>query len=151
MKCVVRALNEFLKDEIVHVLKPDLFLLILSAESVDYNRQYSSDCIAFIIMTHGDDGDMLHAKDKIYNLDEMICKKFTATKCPSLGGRPKLFFIQACKGDNRDYGSCVVSDSPGEHDANRNTTYQIPNEADFFLAYATVPGMHISAKRLSYI
>lgn len=141
----------FLQDEIVHVLKLDLSLLILFAEAVDYNRLFSSDCIAFIIMTHGDDGDMLHAKDRIYNLDEMICKKFTATMCPSLAGKPKLFFIQACKGDDRDFGSYIVSDSPGVHDVNRNTTYQIPNEADFFLAYATVPGMHISAKSLSYI
>lgn len=123
----------------------DISLLILFAEAVEFDHS-SSDCIVFIIMTHGDDGDILHAKDGKYNLDKMICKKFTTDKCHSLAGKPKLFFIQACKGNDYDMGSLIVADSSVDNSVNRKIEYLIPNEADFFLAYATVPGMHISAK-----
>jgi caspase 7 len=94
-------------------------------------------------MTHGKEDDVLQAKDKPYKLDEMICKKLTADKCPSLAGKPKLFFVQACKGRKSDSGAPVLStDSPASaFDGTRNIEYTIPNEADFFIAYATAPGM----------
>jgi hypothetical protein len=102
-----------------------------------------SDCIAFIIMTHGEDGDVLHAKDKSYKLDRMICNKLTADNCPSLAGKPKLLFIQACKGTKLDEGSSLLStDSPSASALNKKTIeYTIPNEADFFIAFSSAPGM----------
>lgn len=94
-------------------------------------------------MTHGQDHDVLHAKDRSYNLDKMICKKLTADKCPSLAGKPKLFFIQACRGEKFDSGTEFVSTDSPEASAysNRNIVFKIPNEADFFLAFSTVPGI----------
>jgi caspase 7 len=104
----------------------------------------NSDCIAFIIMTHGEEGDILHAKDRSYKLDDMICNKLTADKCPSLAGKPKLFFIQACKGKKYDPGSTLLStDSPHASDSYRqHFEYTIPNEADFFIAFSSAPGVH---------
>jgi caspase-like apoptosis-related cysteine protease len=53
-----------------------------------------ADCIAVIVLTHGEDG-MLTARDSniMYNVD-MLWTPFTADKCPTLAGKPKLFFIQ---------------------------------------------------------
>jgi caspase 7 len=102
-----------------------------------------SDCIAFIIMTHGDEGDVLHAKDRSYQLDDMICKKLTADKCTSLAGKPKLFFIQACKGSEQDLGTSLLStDSPMAFVFNRSRVVMIPNEADFFIAFSSAPGIY---------
>jgi len=43
-------------------------------------------------LTHGNTGT-LHAKDGIYPT-ENVFKSFIADTCPSLIGKPKLFFIQ---------------------------------------------------------
>ena len=51
-----------------------------------------SDCLLIVIMTHGDDG-MLYAYDGGYQFD-WIWSCFTSDRCPTLAGKPKLFFIQ---------------------------------------------------------
>ena len=33
-----------------------------------------------------------------------VWQPFTADRCPSLAGKPKLFFIQACQGNRMDKG-----------------------------------------------
>lgn len=48
------------------------------------------------ILTHGGDSDILYANDRQYKLDE-LWSKFTADRCPTLAGKPKLFLIQVSK------------------------------------------------------
>lgn len=52
-----------------------------------------NDCFACAILTHGDQDDVLYAKDGKYKLKD-VTRLFGADKCPSLAGKPKLFFIQ---------------------------------------------------------
>jgi caspase-like apoptosis-related cysteine protease len=54
-----------------------------------------ADCLAIIVMTHGKENGLLVPRDSsvCYNVD-MLWKPFTADKCPTLAGKPKLFFIQ---------------------------------------------------------
>jgi caspase-like apoptosis-related cysteine protease len=54
-----------------------------------------ADCIAVIVLTHGEADGLLVPRDSsiFYNVD-MLWKPFTADKCPTLAGKPKLFFIQ---------------------------------------------------------
>jgi len=53
-----------------------------------------ADCLVVTIMTHGEEG-MLAPRDSniLYNVDT-LWTPFTADKCPTLAGKPKLFFIQ---------------------------------------------------------
>jgi caspase-like apoptosis-related cysteine protease len=44
------------------------------------------------VLSHGGDG-ILYAKDTFYK-PELLWSFFTADKCPTLAGKPKLFFIQ---------------------------------------------------------
>ena len=37
-----------------------------------------------------------------------VWQPFTADRCPSLAGKPKLFFIQACQGNRMDKGVEVM-------------------------------------------
>ena len=53
-------------------------------------------------MTHGDVGK-LSSRDKDYQL-KRITSYFTDEACPSLKGKPRLFFIQACRGQMKDLG-----------------------------------------------
>ncbi|XP_070384462.1 caspase-1-like isoform X3 [Dermacentor albipictus] len=95
------------------------------------------DCFVCCILTHGD-RDVLYATDGKFPVDNVM-DPFRGDVCPSLLGKPKLFFIQACRGDRLDAGTPAVldtSDSPGQ-------IYRIPTHADFLAAYSTVPGARL--------
>lgn len=66
---------------------------VLPVASEDHT---DSDCILIALMTHGDDG-ILYAKDQQYK-PEKLWSHFTSDQCPTLAGKPKIFFIQvACR------------------------------------------------------
>ncbi|OPJ84191.1 caspase-7 isoform A [Patagioenas fasciata monilis] len=98
-------------------------------------------CFACILLSHGEEG-------LIYGTDgPMAIKSLTALfrgdKCKSLVGKPKLFFIQACRGSEFDDG--IQTDSGPANDTletDANPRYKIPVEADFLFAYSTVPGYY---------
>ena len=95
-----------------------------------------ADCILVTMLSHGDLGK-LYAFDKPYKPDR-LWTPFSADKCRSLAGKPKMFFIQACQGDQMDHGVNVT-----ETDAVPVTaSYKIPNHADFLIAYSTIPGFY---------
>ncbi|XP_064027853.1 caspase-9 isoform X2 [Pogoniulus pusillus] len=90
---------------------------------------------------------------------EKIVNYFNGSNCPSLRGKPKLFFIQACGGDQKDRGFVVNYDAPGEEapggplesDANPFQTPQgnldqpdavacLPTPSDILVSYSTFPG-----------
>jgi len=52
-----------------------------------------NDCLCIIVLTHGLHNDFICAKDAAFKSDK-IWKSFTAEKCKSLAGKPKLFFFQ---------------------------------------------------------
>ncbi|CAO1386026.1 unnamed protein product [Diamesa hyperborea] len=100
-----------------------------------------NDCLLIAILSHGELG-FLHSKDTHYKL-EAITSYFSADRCPSLAGKPKLFFIQACQGDNLD-GGAVMRREATETDSNgyQSMSYTIPVHADFLIAYSTIPGFY---------
>lgn len=97
-----------------------------------------SDCLLIAVLTHGELG-MLYAKDTHYKPDN-LWSHFTADKCPSLAGKPKLFFIQACQGDKLDAG---ITLNRSETDGlSSSSSYKIPIHADFLIVFSTVPGYY---------
>lgn len=95
------------------------------------------DCILISILSHGELG-YIYAKDTHYKL-ESIWSNFTAPRCPSLAGKPKLFFIQACQGDRLD-GGIILNRTETDSSDNQAMAYKIPIHADFLIAYSTIPG-----------
>lgn len=57
---------------------------------MDFSKE---DCLAVVVLTHGDEDGKLYCYDSYYN-EEMLWTPFAANKCPTLAGKPKLFFIQ---------------------------------------------------------
>ncbi|XP_056385843.1 caspase-7 [Hyla sarda] len=114
-------------------------------ETLLYNvaQQNHSDsaCFACILLSHGEEG-------QIYGTDGAMAIKtlttlFRGDKCKSLVGKPKLFFIQACRGSEFDEG--IQTDSGPTNDCmetDASPRYKIPVEADFLFAYSTVPGYY---------
>eukprot|EP00079_Xenopus_tropicalis_P009906 XP_002934309.2 PREDICTED: caspase-3-like [Xenopus tropicalis] len=100
----------------------------------DIARQDHSErgCFVCVVISHGDK-DFFYARDQEFKIDA-LAEPFRGENCKSLIGKPKLFFIQACRGDKTDSG--VVKDAG----IATTTASVIPTECDFLFAYATPPG-----------
>lgn len=83
------------------------------------------------VLTHGDLGIMC-AKDKSYS-ENKLWRQFTDDKCVTLAGKPKLFFIQCCRGERLDCGIELVTQIDGGHSFSFN-------HKDFLIAFSTIPG-----------
>lgn len=94
------------------------------------------DCLVVAVLSHGEMG-ILYAHDTPYKADT-IWSYFTSDKCPTLAGKPKMFFIQACQGDKLDAGVSLRERT--ETDGHGAQTFRIPSHADFLIAYSTIPG-----------
>ncbi|GAB0099569.1 hypothetical protein DMENIID0001_154520 [Sergentomyia squamirostris] len=91
-------------------------------------------CLIFCILSHGDDGNQIHAADQPYNLDEDVIKPIIENK--SLRGKPKIFIVQACRGG-------LLSDS-SQWDATaqvqKQDVYVMNRDADLLLLCSSFPG-----------
>lgn len=124
------------------VAHQNLNFIEISTEIENLSKEDHSerDCICVFILSHGSRNGLIHAKDQLYPLDT-ISSLFTAENCFTLAGKPKLFFIQACRGSGLDGGIGVRSTSFSETDsAVATVNYKIPTHADFLFGYSTVEG-----------
>lgn len=105
------------------------------------NWNHSQFCAFFCcILSHGEDRCVLGVDGK-----KVLLQSLTSTvaghNCAGLIGKPKVFIIQACQG-NEEQQRCIIpqpedldKDGPGDATA-------IPFEADILIALATVPGYY---------
>ncbi|XP_015428433.1 PREDICTED: caspase-1-like [Dufourea novaeangliae] len=112
-------------------------------EKLSKEDHTDSDCLCVFIMTHGYSNGMLLARDWPYYLDS-VWQQFTGDKCPTLVGKPKLFFIQACRGSEVDNGIGVFSggDNDTEVDSCVSAVYKIPTHADILIGHSSVDGYY---------
>ncbi|XP_014481616.1 PREDICTED: caspase-1-like isoform X2 [Dinoponera quadriceps] len=94
-----------------------------------------ADCLIVVAMSHGESG-LLHSTDSLYPVD-MLWTPFTGDRCSSLAGKPKLFFIQACRGAQLDKGVKIFHETDS-----KKTMYSIPAYADIMVAYSTYDGFY---------
>ncbi|CAH1794547.1 unnamed protein product [Owenia fusiformis] len=99
-----------------------------------------ADCFVCVILSHGRDG-------RVYGIDgtitiESLLRHFKGDECQTLAGKPKLFFIQACRGTKFDHGAEVTdaATDEGMDEIDAAPVVRIPSEADIMIAYSTVPG-----------
>ncbi|KAK3586136.1 hypothetical protein CHS0354_033260 [Potamilus streckersoni] len=112
---------------------------ILQNASKEDEYHSHSDCFMCAILSHGKEGTV-YGTDGAVELENLL-KYFKGNACPGLVGKPKIFFIQACQGDNFDKGvSMNVVDAKGFM-PNENIT-KIPTQADVLIAYSSVPGYY---------
>jgi len=107
-----------------HMMR-DLLFKLARADHSNY------DCFLCVIMTHGDEG-VVYGVDKPIEIEQLI-QPFKHNR--TLTGKPKMFFIQACRGSSFMEG---VDSNPFE----ANYVNKIPMEADFLLAYSTIAGYY---------
>ncbi|KAM9856256.1 caspase-9 [Aulostomus maculatus] len=138
----------------------------LSALSKKDHSQY--DCCVVIILSHGTEVSHNRFPGAVYGVDGLhvpvqhITNYLNGQHCPSLQGKPKLFFIQACGGGERDTGFEVSPDevqtsiarADDQTDAipmssssdSLSTSDEIdaratlPTPSDILVSYSTFPG-----------
>ncbi|XP_026989255.1 caspase 20, apoptosis-related cysteine peptidase [Tachysurus fulvidraco] len=113
-------------------------------------KHHDGDCFVCCILSHGSKDGVLGTDRGIISKDD-ICGPFSGNLCPSLVNKPKVFFIQACRGDQHQQAVEVQSDSYGEDmememedkeslelDSFEITT--IPSDADFLVVWSSTNG-----------
>ncbi|KAK3879460.1 hypothetical protein Pcinc_015967 [Petrolisthes cinctipes] len=149
VKTTVRAFQHlgFETKEHWNLKGQDLKRVLKEVAATDHSQ---NDALAVIFMSHGG----LNEK----NNREYICvydgtvdtsvlwKNFTAEKCPTLAGKPKMFFIQACRGESTDKGIQLNKQkglrvSTDSFDLREKEDYVIPIHADMLMMWASYPGM----------
>ncbi|NXW82950.1 CASP8 protein, partial [Alopecoenas beccarii] len=99
------------------------------------------DCFVCCVLSHGKKGIIYGVDGQEVPIQELTMS-FTGRNCPSLAGKPKVFFVQACQGDACQRGVTIETDS-AEQDSSVETDARfqlecIPAEADFLLGMATL-------------
>ncbi|XP_074047757.1 caspase-8 isoform X2 [Macrotis lagotis] len=99
------------------------------------------DCFVCCFLSHGDRGIIYGTDGQEVAIRDMT-SLFTSSNCPSLAGKPKVFFIQACQGKAIQRGITLYTDSEQQRKLLEIDSWVprecIPNEADFLLGMATV-------------
>ncbi|XP_076601082.1 caspase-8 [Chaetodon auriga] len=107
------------------------------------------DALVVCVLSHGEKGCVFGTDEQEVSLQELT-QPFTSGRAPTLAGKPKLFFIQACQGSGYQRGSVPCPPKPRqkeeedresrlEEDAGRVHGETVPWHADFLLGMATVP------------
>ncbi|XP_059918104.1 caspase-3-like isoform X2 [Gadus macrocephalus] len=104
--------------------------LLHTVSQEDHGGSASFVCV---LLSHGGEGTF-YGTDASTEL-ETLTGMFRGDRCKTLVAKPKLFFIQACRGTCLDDG--IQTDSSSDKSSDR-----IPVEADFLYAHSTAPGYY---------
>ena len=72
-------------------------------------------CLLVAILSHGEDMEQVYGTDTTVSLIKLF-KNFGGSNCESLISKPKIFFVQACRGDEFDEGVVATDGDSNEHD-----------------------------------
>ncbi|XP_069486981.1 caspase-6 [Ambystoma mexicanum] len=121
----------------------DVLQKIHDASRADHS---DADCFLCVFLSHGE-------KDHIFAFDakieiQSLTNVFKGDKCPSLVGKPKIFIIQACRGETHDEpviaSDCVDSKDEllNEVQVDAAAVYTLPAGADFLMCYSVAEGYY---------
>ncbi|XP_051856848.1 caspase-14-like [Antechinus flavipes] len=91
-------------------------------------------CCLVTLMAHGGEGFIKTILGERVNLSD-IFEMFNNENCPSLQEKPKIFVIQACRGDQRDGGVVLADDEPMDLDYSEKK--RLPTFSDYYIIYPT--------------
>ena len=119
-----------------HNLKFRQIEVILKSEAeADHSN---SDCLFVAMLTHGWENDKVWAQDMPFST-KTFWTTFSSTDCPSLAGKPKIFLVQACRGEQTN--EPVLVPKAGSQSSS-NVMISIPNHADCLLIFSSIPGFY---------
>ncbi|XP_034001601.1 caspase-2 isoform X1 [Trematomus bernacchii] len=121
---------------------------------------HSGDSSVVCLLSHGVEGAIYGTDGQLLQLD-WVFESFDNAHCPLLQNKPKMFFIQACRGEEMDCGveqidgpmrtcspSCEQRDAGREGDASSRQRgglgrIKLPQRSDMICGYASLKGQSI--------
>lgn len=108
--------------------------VVLAASRYTYPSCYRR--LAFVFSGHGDE-TCIYAHDSDINLQQCIFSPWMPWLSPHLADIPKLFFFDACRGDDVDHGVAITLRLSGAVPKGGRA----PSVGNYLLAFATMPTM----------
>ncbi|XP_066522065.1 caspase-8-like isoform X2 [Hoplias malabaricus] len=110
-------------------------------------KLHEGDCFVCCILSHGGKEGVCGTDRLTVNYGD-IFGPFTGTSCPSLAGKPKAFFIQACRGKEYQLPVKVEADNLESDEEEDDSEFEvdigqmitIPDDADFLVTWSTLKG-----------
>ena len=139
-KCLKQLFDEigFAASIRKNLSREEIYKMSKDTAACDHSK---FDTFVFIIMSHGGVGDSVCGVDGRSASIQEIMSEFKAINCPTLRNKPKLFFMQCCRGSTAEFISpaisCHVDRLVTDSTLARSAC---PQEADFLLAFASAPG-----------
>lgn len=109
--------------------------MIGALRKVSKENHTENSCFVCVLMSHGLEGTILGSDERWIPI-KSLTSLMTSDLCPTLRDKPKLFFLQACRGQEYDPG--VEADSVEAPEEFLGIS-DAP-EADFLCCYSTVEG-----------
>ena len=98
----------------------------------------NDDSFICCLLSHGGKDGVYGVDKKCVSIDD-LCKILEPDKCHKLKQKPKIFFVQACRGTD------VSEPVPFDGDEKPPKPPNVPRGADFFVSYATDPN-HVAMR-----
>jgi len=117
-----RAILEFLKYAVKVLSNPTATEIHDQVSKIAEEDHMNHDSFILCGLSHGANDVLLGSDGEAVRISE-ITRLFDRKSCPSLEGKPKIFFIQTCRE--------IVKDLPCS---------SMPNEPDYLIAYSTSAG-----------
>ncbi|KAL6039043.1 hypothetical protein STEG23_007173, partial [Scotinomys teguina] len=94
-------------------------------------------CAFVVLMAHGEEGLLEGEDEKMVRLEDLF-EVLNNKNCKALRGKPKVYIIQACRGEHRDLGEKMDGDQVAM--IRKNHPQTIPTYTDALHIYSTVEG-----------
>ena len=132
-------LKDLFKD-----LKYDLHVRfnLTAAAMIGTLKMYAKDAISetndsFIccILSHGNERGIFGTDGEVVSIEE-LANSFNGRNCPKLNGKPKIFFIQACRDEKKPAAVLKHSEERMVTDDGKQSR-ALPPDADFLFGFST--------------
>lgn len=122
--------------------------VLVKIHEVSTSNHVDADCFVCVFLSHGE-GNHVYAYDAKIEIPTLIAL-FKGDKCQSLVGKPKIFIIQACRGDQHDVpvrpmdevDSKLDMPSANVTEVDAASVYTLPAGADFLMCYSVAEGYY---------
>lgn len=135
----MESIKDFCKSACItiHKAPEDLTATEIEDVSSKVSRKefHGYDAFLCFILSHGEKG-VICGVDGVNVEVEKIVSGFREN--PTLVGKPKLFFIQACRGEKSDSGHRAETDSVGDTEETKKIF--LPENSDILIAHSTYAG-----------
>ncbi|XP_027633378.1 caspase-8 isoform X2 [Falco biarmicus] len=133
----VKRVFKWLQFETVEHMDLEAKQMYAKVEEYSKKDHSNMDCFVCFIFSHGEKDKIKGVDHQFVNIRDLV-SCFSGSNCPSLAGKPKLFFIQACQGSAGHPAVTVKEDFSSHLEVDATPMISIPDQADILIGMATV-------------